>query len=386
MTCCLPRNILVVEDDADFSDNLKDILEEKQFNVKTAGNAEDAIKIIITNQIPVVLLDIKLPGRSGISILREIKEIKPETLVVVMTAFASLETAISALKQDAYSYLIKPINMDELLILLNRAFEEAKNKLEKERLFVELAEANKKMEMQNQEIIEKNRELQERNEELAAFFYTLSHDLKSSVVTFHGYLDFLSDMELSPDVKELIERLRITSIKMSNHIKGLLKMPRSGETDEDKEFVNPGEIAEVILMETPPNLKPPNLRTIIQPNFPSVWYNRKNMEQILENLIGNALKFIGNNPEPLIEAGCLDDKEGKKYIIFLKDNGIGIETEYREKIFQIFHQINEIPNPNGTGVGLSIVRRIVTNNHGKIWVESEKGKGSTFFFTVQKIT
>lgn len=386
MACCLPKNILVVEDDADFSDNLRDILEEKQFNVRTAGNAEDAIKTVITNQVPVVLLDIKLPGRSGISILQEIKKIKPDTLVVVMTAFASLETAISALKQDAYSYLIKPINMDELLILLNRAFVEAQNKLEKERLFIELAAANKKMEMQNQEIIEKNRELQERNEELAAFFYTLSHDLKSSVVTFHGYLDFLSDMDLNPDVKELIERLRITSIKMSNHIKGLLKIPRSGEIDEDKEYINPGEIAEVIFMETPPNMKPLNLKTIVQPGFPIVYYNRKNMEQILENLIGNALKFIGNNSHPVIEVGFNGDEKGKKYIFFVKDNGIGIETAYQEKIFQIFHQINEIPNPNGTGVGLSIVKRIVNNNNGSIWVESEKGKGSTFFFTVQKTT
>ena len=384
MNRSLPTNILVVEDDEDFCDNLKDILQDEKYFVKTAGNYQAALDEIYQNHFPVVLLDLKLPGCSGISILKEIKRIHPDTLIIIMTAFASVETAINALKEDAYSYLTKPINMDELLILLKRAFEDADAKQEKENLFRELAEANIKMKQQNEEIIKKNRELELKNDELAAFFYTLSHDLKSSVVTFHGYLDFLKDMDLNPEVRQFVTRLQAASVKMSDHIKGLLKVSRIGNIKEDKELLNPGNISRDIVNEIPPNMKPPNLKIKIADDFPEIHYNKKEMEQILENLINNAMKFTVNSKKPMVEIGWLQSDNPKKYIIFVKDNGIGIASQNHEKIFEIFHQINEIPNPDGTGVGLSIVKRIINNNQGEISVESEKGKGSTFRFSVTK--
>jgi signal transduction histidine kinase len=119
----------------------------------------------------------------------------------------------------------------------------------------------------------------------------------------------------------------------------------------------------------------------IQPNLPAVYGDRKRLLEVLQNLIDNAAKFMGSQKNPRIEIGQHGEEDGKP-VFFVRDNGIGIAPIYHEQVFGLFNKLN--PDIDGTGIGLTLVKRIVEIHGGRIWVESEKGKGSTFYFTLGK--
>jgi signal transduction histidine kinase len=380
----LARRILVVEDDMEFCDNLTDILELENYEVTVVHTSDDAIREVKAGNYPVVIQDLRLPGECGTSILKKIKEMLPQTQVIIMTAFASIETAIDALERDAYAYLVKPMNMKELIITIDRAFQDASIKLEKDNLLGELTQASIKMVEQNLEIMKKNRELEIRNDELASLIYAISHDLKSSLVTFHGYLDFLSESEMDPDAKKYMDRLLYTANKMSGQIKDLLQVATNGNITEPKTMINTFELVKEILDEIPPGIKKKDAEIIVAPDLPEVFYSRKRLLRVFENLLTNAFKFSVKGESQKIEIGWLPDDKSDKYIFYVRDNGIGIEKNFHEKIFGIFEKLDEVPGIEGSGIGLSIVKRILQNNNGDIRIESEKNQGSTFYFTVEK--
>ena len=116
--------------------------------------------------------------------------------------------------------------------------------------------------------------------------------------------------------------------------------------------------------------------------FPLIWGERNRIKQVFDNLIGNAIKFIGDKKYPEIEIG-FDNKDECYWTFYVKDTGIGMSDKYYEKIFGVFHRLKDIET-EGTGVGLSIVKKIINSFGGKIWVESEEGKGTIFYFTLLK--
>jgi signal transduction histidine kinase len=117
----------------------------------------------------------------------------------------------------------------------------------------------------------------------------------------------------------------------------------------------------------------------VQPDLPTVYGDRQRLVEVLQNLIDNAVKFMGDQSDPQIEIGQREQENGKP-VFFVKDNGIGIAPEYQERIFGLFNKLD--PKTEGAGVGLAIVKRIIEVHGGRIWIESEPGKGSTFFFTL----
>ncbi|MCE1247398.1 MAG: response regulator [Firmicutes bacterium] len=380
----ISRKILVVEDDIEFCDNLTDILELENYEVTVVHNADDAIREVKEGNYPVVIQDLRLPGEGGTSILKRIKEILPQTQVIIMTAFASIETAIDALERDAYAYLVKPMNMKELIITIDRAFQDVTIKIEKDNLLKELTRASIKMVEQNLEIMKKNRELEIRNDELASLIYAISHDLKSSLVTFHGYLDFLNESDLDAGSKKFVDRLLYTANKMSGQIKDLLQVATDGNISDSGTVINICELVREIVEEISPGIRKKDAKITISEDMPEVFYSRKRLKRVFENLMTNAFKFSYGNENQEVEIGWKSDEKSDKYIFYVRDNGIGIEQAYHEKIFGIFEKLEEIPGIEGSGIGLSVVRRIIQNQNGKIWLESEKGQGSTFYFTVDR--
>jgi len=123
-----------------------------------------------------------------------------------------------------------------------------------------------------------------------------------------------------------------------------------------------------------------NVQVEIQNNLPAIHGDRTRLIEVMQNLISNAIKFMGDQPNPRIEIGANGfDKDGKP-IFFVRDNGIGIDPQYQEKIFGLFNRLD--PTIEGTGIGLALVRRIIEVHDGKIWVESQPGQGATFLFTL----
>jgi signal transduction histidine kinase len=123
---------------------------------------------------------------------------------------------------------------------------------------------------------------------------------------------------------------------------------------------------------------------VVRDNLPTIYCDARTIYQVFENLLVNAAKFTGRAKRPRIEIGCKDS--GDSHQFYVRDNGIGIDPKYHQKIFEMFQRLKQTEDEEGTGLGLAIVDRIVKNHGGKVWVESEKGGGATFYFTLRKAT
>jgi len=162
-------------------------------------------------------------------------------------------------------------------------------------------------------------------------------------------------------------------------INGILDYSRLGRIKEEKIKLNTGEIVnEVIEILAPPQ----NIKIAVESELPSISFEKNRLIEVFQNLLSNAIKYM-DKPEGTIEIGCVGDGEYWKFSI--SDNGPGIEQKYFEKIFQIFQTLSPIDERESTGIGLTLVKKIITMYGGEIWVESEYGHGSTFFFKLPKI-
>jgi signal transduction histidine kinase len=226
------------------------------------------------------------------------------------------------------------------------------------------------------------KELEQKNIELDRFTYTVSHDLKSPLITIQGFLGYLGqDLQKNDTEKVRADLQRISSAtgKMERLISTLLELSRSGKSVD-----TPEQIPFTVLVQEAAGLLDVSLKnrgvTLTVPeDLPVVTGDRQRLLQVMTNLLENAVKFMGEQKEPRIEVGVRH--EDARPVFFVRDNGIGIRNEDQPKIFGLFQRLN--PDIPGTGIGLATVKRIVEAHGGKIWVESEGiGKGTTFRFTV----
>jgi signal transduction histidine kinase/putative methionine-R-sulfoxide reductase with GAF domain len=236
-----------------------------------------------------------------------------------------------------------------------------------------------------EESIVNTRQLEKVNEELESFVFTVSHDLKSPIASIQGFSSILLDeykQHLDETAQHYLERIQINANQMERLIADLLDLSRIGRVVNPFEEVPALDIINHALTDFAYPLEEKKIRLHIQEDMPVIWCDPQRLSQVFTNLIGNAIKFTGNQPQPQIEIGC-DDK-GSHVLFFVKDNGIGIDEKYHEKIFGLFQGLHNLKGAGGTGVGLTIVRRIVDNHGGKVWVESSEGNGATFYFTLPK--
>jgi PAS domain S-box-containing protein len=225
-------------------------------------------------------------------------------------------------------------------------------------------------------------ELESKNAELERFTYTVSHDLKSPLVTINGFLGYIEKEAVAGNIDRLkmdISRIANAVDKMQSLLNELLELSRIGRLMNQPETVPFEEIVNDTLKIVQGRLTNQHVRVELQPGLPSIHGDRQRLTEVLQNLLDNAAKFMGDQPEPRIEIGQHGRENGKP-IFFVKDNGIGIPPEFHDRVFGLFNKLD--PNMEGTGVGLALVKRIIEVHGGRIWVESEAGSGSTFFFTL----
>ncbi|MEW6083309.1 MAG: ATP-binding protein [Chloroflexota bacterium] len=225
-------------------------------------------------------------------------------------------------------------------------------------------------------------ELESKNAELERFVYTVSHDLKSPLVTIVGFLGYLEDDFTRGDVESLrkdVERIYLAAHKMQDLLKDLLELSRIGRVMNPPQEIRFEELVREAIELTEGRLQERGVRTLIQPGLPVVQGDRQRLLELMQNLIDNAAKYMGQQSSPLIEIGQSGFEDGFP-ILYVRDNGMGIDPEYHSLIFGLFNKLD--PNTEGTGVGLALAKRIVEYHRGKIWVESELGKGATFYFTL----
>jgi len=228
-------------------------------------------------------------------------------------------------------------------------------------------------------------ELEAKNEELERFTYTVSHDLKSPLVTIKGFLGFLErDLEQgNPERAHAdFERISAAADRMARLLDELLTLARIGRVVNEPEEIPFGELAREVAESVAERFADRRTEIEVAPDLPLIFGDRLRLREVLENLVENAVKFMGDQPAPRVEIGARrDGGEGGDTVFFVRDNGAGIAPRHHDRVFGLFDRLDlEI---EGTGIGLAIVRRIVEVHRGRIWIESEgEGRGSTFCFTV----
>lgn len=229
------------------------------------------------------------------------------------------------------------------------------------------------------------KEMEAKNAELERFTYTVSHDLRSPLVTIRGYLGYLrSDAENGDMVRfdHDLERVIRSTETMQTLLQDLLELSRVGKTINPTENLSFGELAEetIDLIMSPGQQK--KIPVELQHPFPKIRADKTRMIGVLQNLIANAIKFMGKQENPRITIGTAGRDETNGFpIFFVQDNGIGIEPQYHDLVFGLFNRLDS--SSAGTGIGLALVKRIVDIHGGRVWVESEgRNRGSTFFFSL----
>jgi len=226
-------------------------------------------------------------------------------------------------------------------------------------------------------------ELESKNAELERFTYTVSHDLKSPLFTIRGFLGYLEKDALAGNRERMrsdMQRIIDATEKMQQLLNDLLELSRIGRLMNDSETIPFGELAREAVELVQGRIMECGAAIHIEAELPVVCGDRPRLLEVVQNLVDNAAKFMGNQPEPRIEVGWNGEENGKP-ILYVRDNGMGIPLEHHERIFGLFNKLDV--KVDGTGVGLSLVRRIIEVHGGRIWVESRAGEGTTFFFTLR---
>ena len=226
-------------------------------------------------------------------------------------------------------------------------------------------------------------ELEAKNAELERFTYTVSHDLKSPLVTITGFLGYVEKDALAGDTGRLkgnIDRIYKAAQKMQNLLNDLLELSRIGRLMNESENIPFNEIVRDALEQVRGRLEANKVQVEVQDSMPGVYGDKIRLVEVIQNLLDNAGKFSKDSDQPLIKIGTNGTDENGHPIFFVSDNGIGIASQYHEKIFGLFDKLD--PNVEGTGVGLTLVKRIIEVHGGSIWLESQPGVGTTFYFTL----
>lgn len=242
---------------------------------------------------------------------------------------------------------------------------------------------NRQLVRLNSQLLDANQNLEKevkaRTQEIESFVYTVSHDLKAPVVSMQGMASLLMQ-DWGGKVDEKAEyymgRIVHNANYMEELITGLLALSRIGRKQQNIEKANIKDVLEEILEIHQQTFLEKRVQVVIQPSLPAFSFERVQLKQLFQNLITNAAKFMGDQPSPKVDIGGRDLPEWVEF--YVKDNGIGIDPAYHDKIFGLFQRLKEV-EVEGTGVGLSIVKKIVDLAGGKIWIESRKGEGTAFF-------
>jgi signal transduction histidine kinase len=372
----LADRVLVIDDEPGIREGIKRGLTPQGYIVETAENGEQGLALFRQNPCDLVLIDVMMPGISGIDLIGEIHRIDPEAVCIIITGYATVEMAVRAIKEGAYDFLTKPFSVDDLLLVVRQGLERRRLSLETKRLQSIEAEARRLQE-------EKTR-LEELDRAKMQFIRLVTHELQAPIAAIHTYLKLIQEGYVSPeDQNKIIEKCLARAQEQMKLINDLLELGRVQAQIQDGklEKIDLEEILHAVVEKMMPQAieKGLDFRYHIQPGPKVIFGNRDHFISVWTNLIGNAIKYTEKG---FVEV-TLKSEDGK-LIGEVRDSGIGIPEADQKNLFQEFFRASNAKKSyrQGTGLGLSIVKRIVEAAGGQVWVESQEGKGSLFGFSV----
>jgi signal transduction histidine kinase len=364
-----PLRVLLVEDDASDAELVLHQLRSGGFAVRAdiTENEEEFRRLVEQNgDYEIVLTDYSLPHWRGMEALKLLRLRGLDVPVILVTGSLGDVTAVECIKQGATDYVLKD-RLQRLPVAVRRALEEKQLRAENQRA--------------QQELADKVEELARSNAELEQFAYVASHDLQEPLRMVATYTELLAERyrgRLDDRADKYIHYAVDGAVRMQSLIRDLLTYSRAGR----HQLALGSHDCNQIVAEAVANLQAAvheSGASLIYHALPTVVADRLQLVQVFQNLVSNAIKFRRPDPPQIaIEAR----KKERQWEFSVSDNGIGIAPEYHELIFVIFKRLHTHDEHPGTGLGLAICKKIVERHGGKIWVESEVGRGSTFKFTL----
>jgi two-component system, sensor histidine kinase and response regulator len=370
----LPR-LLIVDDESAQMKALCDTLTIEGFATTGFVSAAAALAEFRAQEFDLLLTDLMMPEMDGITLLAAAREISPDVVAIVMTGHAAIDTAVKAMQAGALDYIVKPFKLAAILPVINRALSVRQLRLANRELEKNVAERTRELERANLELEAVNRELE-------SFSYSVSHDLRAPLRTVQGFCQMYMEefaASIPAEGKVLLEHVSAGAQRMGQLIEDLLALSQLGRQPLMRGTFSLEPMVRRLIGEYLG--KEPQRRVEVRigalrpcEGDPSL------IEQVLVNLLSNALKFTRGRDPSVIEVDCRDEDQGTVY--FVRDNGVGFKMEYAAKLFGVFQRLHSASEFEGTGVGLSIVQRIIHRHGGRIWAESVPGTGTTFYFTL----
>jgi len=370
-------SILVVEDEAGTRTTLCGILEDAGYKIRQLEKGAEALESIRSNSFNVVITDIRLPDIGGMEILELAREINPEVAVIMMTGYASVETAVEAVNQGAYAYFVKPVNPDEIKTAISNALKQQRLSLENKRLVESLQRSNKLL-------VEANEELQRATQAKSEFLANVSHELRTPLNVIIGFSQLIIDGvpgKINQEQRQCLSDILTSSEQLLDLINDVLDLSKveSGKMGLRLTDTVLADVIEWVAGTMAPvfTSKKQILDVEVEEGLPPVRADEGRIKQVLFNLLSNSNKFTADSGKIKVEAV----RDGDWTQVSVIDNGVGIKEEDQERIFEPFYRVDSpAAREGGTGLGLSLTRQIVEKHGGRLWVESQYGKGSKFAF------
>lgn len=392
--------VLIVDDDKIIRERLKSLLKLESYKAFTAENGIKGIEVFKKELPDIILLDIKMPGMDGSTVLKKIKAIHPagdNTEIIIITGHGDIQTAIDSLKGGAFGYIQKPVEFDELILELKKAIEKQKlqKKLDKYVKYLEEAINEKDMELQLRKKAEADLKkaivkAEQASKIKSQFLATMSHEIRTPLNAILGFVDLIRDSQINAKQMRYLNIISSSGKILLNLINDILDISKveAGEVRLEKIDFSLENLIDSVnnMISIKLRNRPINFKINIEENMPFDFEgDPTRLRQILINLLSNAAKFT-NRGDISLSVSVERKLPNKKMILKFEvsDTGVGIPKNKIDTIFEVFTQadMSITRKYGGTGLGLAICRKFVELMGGTIGVKSTVRKGSTFYFKI----
>lgn len=384
-------SILLVEDEEAVRKLLATLITKKipEVIVYSADDGRSGLESFKQHSQDLIITDIAMPAMDGICMAAEIKSLKPDAVIIAVTAYTDTQDLLKAIEIGIDHYLLKPLSMEKLFAYIdkvvaskaeirNRERSEEALRLSEERHKNELIVTNNLLE---QRVRERTADLELALREQESFSYSISHDLRAPLRHINSYCAMLMEdygKDLSGEMRGYLDRVCAASSTMGKLIDHLLELSRMSRAESKPETVNLSEMAHQILG----IYKETDFQRCVEISVAEhaiVLGDRLMLWQLLGNLLSNAWKFTSKKSTARIEFGMTTLAGEEAY--FVRDNGVGFDMEYQQRLFKAFERLHGTEF-DGIGIGLVIAQRVIRRHGGKIWAEGRTGEGATLYFTL----
>lgn len=368
MTEAAIARLLIVDDEAAQMQALCDTLGDHGYEVVGCTNGEDALAALRQAPFDLLLADLMMPGMNGIGLLREALAIDTMLVGIIMTGEGTIGTAVESMQSGALDYILKPFKLSAILPVLGRG-------LAMRRLRLENAALERRVRAHAAELEASNRELE-------AFTHSASHDLRSPLSIVAGYSALLV-RTLGPQIpveqREWLLHIQQSAQRMSQLIDALMRLSRVSRQELSLQAVDVTALVRSIVDDL--RQEQPRRRLTVQlGDLPETVADAPLLRQLFVNLLSNAFKFTRDIEQAVIEVDV--EPAGEQRAFRVSDNGPGFDMARASRLFDAFQRFHRADQFEGSGVGLSIVQRIVHRHGGRIWARAAPGEGASFYFTL----